>query len=192
MPSDETLQYEKEVWGWVTGPKEGSFYLEPQDYPHKDYIAVNAPVYSIVGHTQVATYQAPDYSQALQAINESLRALGCDVSALAEVVQSLAGLHDQPATKTLAVHGVRSKRYRLKKPLYAALEDYGDEVVARLPEFDLYASGENEAEALALLQQEIVGLYEDLRESEGDLGGLPSSWLHDLSDYIEQREQSNG
>lgn len=195
MLTNDLPEEDVDIIGWQVGRmEEASFSVagESRDYRHGDYIAVNAPIYSIVSQSQISAHQIPDYSQTLCAINESLSALRSEISDLAKVVQALEGRADRPATKTLAIHGLQSKKYSLRKPLFATLEDYGEEIVARLPEYDLYASGESEAEAIALLQQEIVGLYEDLNESEDELGGLPASWLRDLGDYIEDRELRNG
>lgn len=194
MPSSEIGEVAEDILGWGT-PKERLKHTQwgaAKAHSHENYVPLNVPVYSIAIRGGAAVYPVSDYAQTLLAIREGLNALESKISELVKTLQVMERLQDQVTTKTMAIHGLGSKKYGLRKPLFTTLENYADEVVARLPEFDLYASGENEAEALALLQQEIVDLYEDLRESKTELGGLPVSWLQDLGDYIEERMLENG
>ncbi len=175
-----------EMGSWRT------LWSEADVHSHGAFVPLNATVYNVALQGAVATYLPIDYSQ-VPGLYDRLDALRSEVSELrAEISQLIDRFQDQAATKTIAIHGLASKKYTLRKPLFATLEDHTDEVVARLPEFDLYASGENEAEALAALQKEIVELYEDLLASEAELGELPASWLRDLGDHLEERPQENG
>jgi len=157
------------------------------------FVPLNESVYKLAVLSGASSVPTIDYSQSLTDIMERLEALHSEVAALgAKLSQALEKTQDQPATKLLAVHSVGSEKYGLRKPLLVTVEHYADEVVARLPDFDIYASAESEADALALLRQDVVELYDDLLQSEAVLGGLPASWLRDLRDYIEDRVKANG
>jgi hypothetical protein len=164
-----------------------------EPHAHGAFVPLNAPVSNLAILGALSTSPAIDYSQWLMTISGRIDALNSEVAAIsAKLSQALERAQGQPAAKLLAVHGLGSEKYSLRKPLLVTVENYADEVVARLPDFDIYASAENEADALALLRQDLVDLYEDLRQSEADLGGLPASWLRDLKDYIEERAKLNG
>jgi hypothetical protein len=165
------------------------------DEPHTQgtFVPLNTSIYKFAALPAVYPGPAIDYSQSLMTIIGRIDALSSEVAALsAKLSSALENTQEQPSTKLLALHGLGSEKYSLRKPLFVTLEHYADEVVARLPEFDMYASAENEADAMASLRQDVVDLYEDLRESEAELGGLPAAWLRDLRDYIEERVKVNG
>ena len=164
-----------------------------EPHAHGAFVPLNAPIYNLAVLGTVITSPAIDYSHWLMTITGRIDALSSEVAALsAKLSQALERAQDQPQAKLIAVHGLVSEKYSLRKPLLVTMEHYADEVVARLPDFDVYASAENEADALALLRRDVVELYEDLQQSEADLGGLPASWLRDLRDYIEERVKGNG
>src|SRR3990167_2805286 len=169
----EHTHWPKELWE-----------MEKQEGPRErfqNFIPVNTPLYRLPQVHLTAHIMQPAYTQAL----EELR------SAVAELKSKVASLLDRfeeyIPSKIVPLHGLSSKQYTLRRPLLVLVETYEGETVARLPEFDIYASAENEADALASLQREIIELYEDLRKTQADLGALPASWLRELSSYIEER-----
>ena len=69
------------------------------------------------------------------------------------------------------------------------IEEYPDETVARWPEVEAFGSGATEAEAIAILKQDIVSLFEDLVAfSDDELGKLPRGWKRILLRIIETNE----
>jgi hypothetical protein len=171
----------------------GCLWTPHESHIHEDFVPLDASVYNVAVHSAANTVPVADYSQWLATIVGRIDKLSVEVGALsAKLFQVLERVQDQPTTRMLAVHGLGSEKYSLRKPLLVTMEHYADEVVARLPDFDMYASAENEADALALLRHDLIDLYEDLLEGEAELGGLPASWLRDLRDYIEERAKVNG
>lgn len=182
---DENLERAGQFQGLWRAPEEA--------HTHEVFVPLNARVYDVAVLGAVNTLYSADYSQSLTNIIDRINALSSAIVALsAQLSQVLEKVQDQPATRMLAIHGLGSEKYSLRKPLLVTVEHYADEVVARLPEFDIYASADSEADALASLRRDVMDLYEDLRESEAELGGLPASWLRDLRDYIEERVKVNG
>jgi len=92
--------------------------------------------------------------------------------------RSDATIEEQPKTYSSQLLDLGDPRYLLSCPLLVVLESYSDEVVASIPEFDLYASGVSDSVALAKLKVEVVSTYERLVELEPErLGPLPRGWL---------------
>lgn len=175
------------------GLSQGSSWAPDEPHAHEAFIPLNSSVYDVAVLGAVNTIYATDYSQSLTTIIGRIDALSSAIATLsAQFSQVLERLQGQATTRMLAINGLGSEKYSLRKPLLVTVEHYSDEVVARLPEFDIYASADNEADALASLRQDVMDLYEDLRESEAELGGLPASWLRDLRDCIEERVKVNG
>jgi len=86
-------------------------------------------------------------------------------------------LEDRPVTYLSVVTDLGDKRYTLLADVTIVLEEYKDEVVARWPDVEVYASGTTESEAVAGIKRQIVELYEELRTMKpGTLGRLPLSW----------------
>jgi hypothetical protein len=108
---------------------------------------------------------------------------------LTKVEQELASLRqeieDRPKVYSGQLVDLGDRRYALNCPLLAIIEIYGDEVVASIPEFDLYAAGISDAVALANLKAEIVSTYERLLElGEDNLGPMPRRWLEAMKKVI--------
>lgn len=86
----------------------------------------------------------------------------------------MADLHEQLADQltlyNALIFDLGNPGYALVGPLLATIELYADEAIARIPEFDLYASGVSDAVALLNLKSEIVSTFERLEE-------LGAEWL---------------
>jgi len=86
---------------------------------------------------------------------------------------------DRPlAIYTAQLFDLGTHPYTLLSPVLVVMETYPDEVVAKLPFCDLYATGKTDSQALMKLKDEIVDTYERLEEIGDDhLGPLPREWL---------------
>ncbi len=106
---------------------------------------------------------------------------------LAKAVDSLREqIRDRPIVYGAQIHDLGDPRYSLRCPLIVTMEAWPDEVVARLPEFDLYATGASDAVAVMNLKAEIVGTYERLEDVGPDkLGPMALQWLATLRRIIE-------
>lgn len=77
--------------------------------------------------------------------------------------------------------------YTLKCPISVVVDEYDEETVARFPEVEAFASAATEGEAIALLKEDIVQLYEELVVTDEDeLGKLPRQWRRVLSQLIQK------
>ena len=122
-----------------------------------------------------------ELSSRLKAIEERLDEIHRAVTDLAEE------LSVRPIVKHTNLLDLDTATYSLKCPLPVVLEEYGDEVVASIPELKAFGSADTDAEAISNLRKEIVALYEDLDATESDdLGRLPTSWLRILRATIEK------
>jgi hypothetical protein len=103
----------------------------------------------------------------------------------ATIETRLSGIEEQPKVYGSQLLDLGDPRYLLSCPLLVVLEAYSDEVVASIPEFDLYASGVSDSVALAKLKVEVVSTYERLVELEPErLGPLPRGWLAAMNRVI--------
>jgi hypothetical protein len=102
---------------------------------------------------------------------EQMAALGKRVAALEE------RLAEQGVVRNAMLCDLGREGYSLRCPITVVIEEYDEETVARLPEVEAFASAATEPEALTLLKEDIVGLYEDLISTpEEQLGALPRQW----------------
>jgi len=96
-------------------------------------------------------------------------------------------LASQGVTRQAMVCDLGHEDYALKCPISVVVEEYDEETVARFPEVEAFASAATEGEALSLLKQEIVELYEELLATDEDeLGKLPRQWRRVLSQLIQR------
>lgn len=109
------------------------------------------------------------------------------LTALEEKVNSLFELiNSRPITYNTYLLDLNDSRIQLRCPLAVVIESYTDEVIATIPEFNLYASGPSDAVALANLQLEVVSTYTRLYKLGSEqLGPLPRGWLTAMNKVIE-------
>ncbi len=98
-------------------------------------------------------------------------------------------LQNRPIIRNTNLWELNSEKYRLTHPISIVIEEYPDETVARWPEVEAFGSGATEAEAIAILKQDIVLLFEYLvASSDDELGKLPQGWKRILQRIIETNE----
>ena len=90
------------------------------------------------------------------------------------------------------IHALGDPRYRLRRPLLITIREYpvlgndDPEVIAVMPEFDLYATGRSAPAALSHLKIEIATSYERLVELGPDkLDLLPLEHLEAMQAIID-------
>lgn len=112
---------------------------------------------------------------------ERLAELQAKVDALCERID------ERPVAYNAQIQALGDPRYSLRHPLLVTIEDYDEEVVASIPEFDLYASGVSDSLALMRLKAEIVSTYERFTELGPEkLGALPLQCLRAMRQVIEE------
>jgi hypothetical protein len=118
---------------------------------------------------------------ALGAAADQMKALGERVAALEE------RLAEQGVVRNAMLCDLGHEGYSLRCPITVIIEEYDEESVARLPEVEAFASAATEPEALALLKEDIIHLYEDLTSTpEQQLGTLPRQWRSVLLRLVEK------
>ncbi len=90
--------------------------------------------------------------------------------------------------RILPLNSLKKSKYTLNRPIYITIETDEDTIIATLDDIEAFAYADNEFEAINGLCDEIVELYEDLRENQGNLGTLPGKWLEYLNEVITIRE----
>jgi hypothetical protein len=89
--------------------------------------------------------------------------------------------------RIVPLNSLKHARYHLKTPIYITLELADNTVIASFDDVEAFSHGETESEAIELLCQEIVQLFEDLNADANNLGPLPRKWLDYLTEIIECR-----
>jgi BMFP domain-containing protein YqiC len=118
---------------------------------------------------------------ALGSATDQMKALGKRVAALEE------RLAEQGVVRNAMLCDLGHEGYSLRCPIIVIIEEYEEETVARLPEVEAFASAATEPEALALLKEDIIRLYEDLASTpEEQLGTLPRQWRAVLLRLVEK------
>jgi hypothetical protein len=112
---------------------------------------------------------------------EQMATLGKRVAALEE------RLAEQGVVRNAMLCDLGREGYSLRCPIIVVIEEYDEETVARLPEVEAFGSAATEPEALALLKEDLVRLYEDLTATPDEqLGTLPLQWRAVLVRLIEK------
>ena len=99
-----------------------------------------------------------------------------------KIVHSLETRH-----RIIPINTLRHPKYHLKTPIYITLEHEKDQVIASFDDIEAFSYADTEFEAIDMLCQEIVDLYDDLRDDKENLGALPKKWLQYLETIIECR-----
>jgi len=86
--------------------------------------------------------------------------------------------------KIIPLNSLRNEKYSLKYPVYITIEHEDNNVIASFDDIEAFAYSDNEFEAVDLLCNEIVTLYEDLTENKDNLGPLLQKWLSILQGFI--------
>ncbi|VAW42118.1 hypothetical protein MNBD_CHLOROFLEXI01-2909 [hydrothermal vent metagenome] len=94
-----------------------------------------------------------------------------------------------PIKSNVEIWDLGDEEYLLKKSMLITIEEYLDEddVIASLPELELFGQGVTEAEAIINLKFEIIDLFEELSEEDVEiLGNKPRAWLRILNRLIKK------
>lgn len=86
--------------------------------------------------------------------------------------------------KIVPLNTLKHTHYSLIRPIFITIEIEKDTVIAGLDDIEAFAYADTEFEAINSLCQEIINIYEDLKEDRKNLGALPEKWLGYLEDVI--------
>ncbi len=89
--------------------------------------------------------------------------------------------------KIVALNSLKHPKYVLERPIFITIEADKDAVIATLDDIEAFAYADTEFEAVNNLCNEIVSIFEELREDRHSLGPLPKRWLDYLKDTIKSR-----
>jgi hypothetical protein len=119
---------------------------------------------------------APIYDYKLESLIKEVKELKDGIEQLSK---------RQSATISTRIYNLPSKKYELKIPLDVTLEVYADEVLAVIPDLELYGEGRNQIEALNDLKLELIDLYENLEEMpDEELGVSLQAWKKTLRQLV--------
>jgi hypothetical protein len=89
--------------------------------------------------------------------------------------------------KVIPLNTLKHLHYSLKRPVYITIEIEKNLVIASLDDIEAFAYADTEFEAINSLCEEIINIYEDLRNDKENLGILPKKWLVYLEEIIESK-----
>ena len=85
------------------------------------------------------------------------------------------------------IYSLPSEDWELRAPINILLKITHDEVLALIPDLELYGEGRNEIEAVANLKLELLDLLDDLDEiPDTTLGTAPKSWKKSLEMIVKR------
>jgi hypothetical protein len=86
--------------------------------------------------------------------------------------------------KIIPLNTLKHPKYSLRKPIFITIETDKNNIIVSLSDIETFAYADTEYEAINLLCNEIVNLYEDLKNDKDSLGILPQKWLNYLEEVI--------
>ena len=89
--------------------------------------------------------------------------------------------------KIIPLNTLKTPHYFLRRPIFITIETEKDIVIASLDDIEAFAYADTEFEAINGLCQEIVNVYEDIKEDRKNLGVFPRKWLEYLEDVIKSK-----
>lgn len=89
--------------------------------------------------------------------------------------------------KIIPLNSLKHPNYILKKPIYITIETENATTIASLDDIEAFAYADTEFEAINALCEDIINIYEDLKEDADKLGMLPGKWLKYLDEIIESK-----
>lgn len=146
----------------------------------------------------VSTEGSECFESAIICLNDSREGTTTDrffwydykIDLLAREVEELKDAVKQLVKKELIVsqtkiYSLPSDQYELKIPVDVILEIYADEVLALIPDLELYGEGSNEMEALNDLKLELLDLIDNLYGlPDNELGSSPKAWKKTLNQLV--------
>jgi hypothetical protein len=89
--------------------------------------------------------------------------------------------------RIIPLNSLKHPKYHLKAPVYITLEFEEEKVIASFDDIEAFSYADTTSEAIDLLCEEIIQIYEELQEDRENLGPLPNKWFQYLEDIIECR-----
>jgi hypothetical protein len=114
-----------------------------------------------------------------QFLNFQIDKLSQDVR---ELNKTIFELNSRPIIISDRLYSLPSDKYEIIQPVNILLKIFSDEVIAIIPELEIYGEGKTEIDALNDLKLELIDLLEDLEDTPEDhLGKYPLSWKKALN-----------
>ncbi len=109
-------------------------------------------------------------------------------SQIIDLSERVLTLEKQTNVISTKIFDLASDKYELKNYIDVILKIYSDEVLAIIPELELYGEGTNEIYALDDLKQELIDLYEDLNSVPAkNLSKKFKAWKKVINFFIEEK-----
>jgi hypothetical protein len=89
--------------------------------------------------------------------------------------------------RIIPLNSLKHPKYHLKVPIHVTLEFDEDKVIASFDDIEAFSYADTVSEAIDLLSDEIIQIFEDLLKDKENLGHLPRKWLQYLEEIIECR-----
>jgi len=100
---------------------------------------------------------------------------------------SMVAIEKQLNLCVMKMYDLASDIYNLKCPIDVLLKVFNDEILASIPDLEIYGEGFNETEALNNLKDELIDLFDYLNSvSSSSLGKLPKRWKKIINSFIEK------
>ena len=139
-----------------------------------------------------------DISPWEQSVGRTVRRLTFDpdqfyINQIGELIKEIKALnkslneYNTEATHIVShyIYNIPDDSWELKRPLQIILKIYNEEVLALLPELEIYGDGKTESEAINNLKLEFIDLLYDLNElNNNELGVAPKMWKKTLLQMV--------
>jgi len=89
--------------------------------------------------------------------------------------------------RIIPLNSLKHPKYHLESPIHITLEFEDDKVIASFDDIEAFSHADTASEAIDLLCEEIIQIYEDLQQDQEYLGPMPKKWLQYLEEIIECR-----
>lgn len=135
-------------------------------------------------------FDSPVKNDKILHVESSGTLLGYSVlnDSISELSRRVQRLEKTPQTVNAKILGLPSDVHILKSPIDVSFKIYPDEVIALIPNLELYGEGANEIEALNDLELELIDLFEDLNSlPDNKLGKHPRKWKRIINSLIEKK-----
>ncbi len=97
-------------------------------------------------------------------------------------------LEKRPSLCPTKIYNLNSDEFTLKEPIDVVLKTADNEIIALLPDLEIYGEGVNEIEALLDLKNEIIDLFVDLNSiDDKNLDRLPRNWKKIINSLVEEK-----
>jgi hypothetical protein len=94
-----------------------------------------------------------------------------------ELNKTFVELNSRPTIISDRIYSLPSEKYEIIQPINILFKIFNDEILAIIPELEIYGEGKTEMDALNDLKLELIDLLEDLEDTpEDQLGKYPLSW----------------